>query len=144
MNPKVILAGAGIGSPKNLTIQVKEALDQADMIIYYRLLNSTIIDPYRNSKELYYVGKNAVDHTLTQDEINDLIVESAKSGKNVVRLKGGDPYIFGRGSEEALFLLEHGIDFEVLPGVTAGVVALMDAGIPATHRDVSTSVSFIT
>lgn len=144
MNPKVILAGAGIGSPKNLTIQVKEALDQADMIIYDRLLNPTIIDPYRNSKELYYVGKKAGDHTLTQDEINDLIVESAKSGKNVVRLKGGDPYIFGRGSEEALFLLEHGIDFEVLPGVTAGVVALMDAGIPATHRDVSTSVSFIT
>lgn len=144
MNPKVILAGAGIGSPKNLTIQVKESLDNADIIIYDRLLNPAIIDPYRESKELYYVGKKAGDHTLTQDEINELIVESAKSGKKVVRLKGGDPYIFGRGSEEALFLLEHGIEFEVLPGVTAGVVALMDAGIPATHRDISTSVSFIT
>lgn len=144
MTEKVILAGAGIGSRDNLTIAVDKALKEAHVIIYDRLLNQDIIAPYLGKKEMYYVGKAASDHTLSQDEINDLIVKRAKEGKKVVRLKGGDPYIFGRGSEEALFLKDNGLDFEVLPGVTSGVVCLNTAGIPATHRNLATSVSFIT
>lgn len=140
---KIILAGAGIGPADNITIAVKKALDQADAIIYDRLLNQEILEPYRN-KDLYYVGKSMGDHILSQDEINKLMVDLAKSGKKVVRLKGGDPYVFGRGSEEALFIKENGLEFETLPGLTSGIVCLNTAGIPPTHRDVATSISFIT
>lgn len=140
----VKITGAGIGPKDMLTIKAKKALDAADVIVYDRLLNSDIIKGYEGKKEMYYAGKTAGDHFLTQDQINDLIVEKAKEGKNVVRLKGGDPYIFGRGGEEALYLLENGLDFEVIPGVTSGVLSLMYAGIPATFRDVATSISFIT
>lgn len=140
----VKITGAGIGPKDLLTIKAKKALDAADVIVYDRLLNSDIIKEYEVKKEMYYAGKTAGDHFLTQDEINNLIVEKAKEGKNVVRLKGGDPYIFGRGGEEALYLLENGLDFEVIPGVTSGVLSLMYAGIPATFRDVATSISFIT
>ena len=144
MPEKVILAGAGIGSKMNLTLAVHKALKESDVIIYDRLLNQDIISPYFGKKEMYYVGKAASNHSLSQEEINELIVVRAKEGKKVVRLKGGDPYIFGRGSEEALFLKEKGLEFEVLPGVTSGVVCLNTAGIPATHRNIATSVSFIT
>lgn len=140
---KIILAGAGIGAADNITIAVKKALDQADAIIYDRLLNQEILEPYKN-KDLYYVGKSMGDHVLSQDEINKLMVDLAKSGKKVVRLKGGDPYVFGRGSEEALFIKENGLEFETLPGLTSGIVCLNTAGIPPTHRDVATSISFIT
>ncbi|MDU4446682.1 MAG: uroporphyrinogen-III C-methyltransferase [Anaerococcus vaginalis] len=140
---KIILAGAGIGPADNITIAVKKALDQADVIIYDRLLNQEILEPYKN-KDLYYVGKSMGDHVLSQDEINKLMVDLAKSGKKVVRLKGGDPYVFGRGSEEALFIKENGLEFETLPGLTSGIVCLNTAGIPPTHRDISTSISFIT
>lgn len=140
---KIILAGAGIGAADNITIAVKKALDQADAIIYDRLLNQEILEPYKN-KDLYYVGKSMGDHVLSQDEINKLIVDLAKSGKKVVRLKGGDPYVFGRGSEEALFIKENGLEFETLSGLTSGIVCLNTAGIPPTHRDIATSISFIT
>lgn len=140
---KIILAGAGIGAADNITIAVKKALDQADAIIYDRLLNQEILEPYRN-KDLYYVGKSMGDHVLSQDEINKLMVDLAKSGKKVVRLKGGDPYVFGRGSEEALFIKENGLEFETLSGLTSGIVCLNTAGIPPTHRDIATSISFIT
>lgn len=140
---KIILAGAGIGAADNITIAVKNALDQADAIIYDRLLNQEILEPYRN-KDLYYVGKSMGDHVLSQDEINKLMVDLAKSGKKVVRLKGGDPYVFGRGSEEALFIKENGLEFETLPGLTSGIVCLNTGGIPPTHRYVATSISFIT
>lgn len=140
---KIILAGAGIGAADNITIAVKKALDQADAIIYDRLLNQEILEPYKN-KDLYYVGKSMGDHVLSQDEINKLMVDLAKSGKKVVRLKGGDPYVFGRGSEEALFIKENGLEFETLPGLTSGIVCLNTAGIPPTHRDIATSISFIT
>lgn len=140
---KIVLAGAGIGAADNITIAVKKALDQADAIIYDRLLNQEILEPYKN-KDLYYVGKSMGDHVLSQDEINKLMVDLAKSGKKVVRLKGGDPYVFGRGSEEALFIKENGLEFETLPGLTSGIVCLNTAGIPPTHRDVATSISFIT
>jgi uroporphyrinogen-III C-methyltransferase len=141
---KVILAGAGIGSADNITLAVKKALDEADVIIYDRLLNKNIIMPYLNSKETYYVGKSIDKHTLSQEDINKLLVDKAKEGKKVVRLKGGDPYIFARGGEEALYLSENGLDFEVLPGLTSGTVCLNTAGIVPTFRDISTSISFIT
>lgn len=141
---KVIIAGAGIGSAKNLTLAVKEALDEAEVIIYDRLLNPEIIEDYQGKKELLYVGKKAGNHSLEQEEINRLMVERARAGKKVVRLKGGDPYVFGRGGEEVLYLREQGLDFEVLPGLSAGTVCLNTAGFPATHRDLATSVSFIT
>lgn len=140
---KIILAGAGIGAAENITLAVKKALDNSDVIIYDRLLNQEILEPYKN-KDLYYVGKSMGDHILSQDEINQLMVDLAKSGKKVVRLKGGDPYVFGRGSEEALFIKENGLEFETLPGLTSGIVCLNTGGIPPTHRDVATSISFIT
>lgn len=140
----VKITGAGIGPADMLTLRAKKALDDADVIVYDRLLNDEIIRPYLSTKETYYAGKTAGDHYLTQDEINDLILKKAKEGKTVVRLKGGDPYIFGRGGEEAIYLLENGVDFEVIPGITSGVLSLMYAGIPATFRDVATSISFIT
>ena len=144
MAEKVIIAGAGIGSAKNLTLAVKEALDEAEVIIYDRLLNSAILEDYQGKKELLYVGKKAGNHSMDQEEISQLMVERARAGKKVVRLKGGDPYIFGRGGEEVLYLREQGLDFEVLPGLSSGIVCLNTAGFPATHRDVATSVSFIT
>lgn len=145
MKGRVHIVGAGIGSPKFLTIAAKEALDAADVIIYDRLLHPEILSPYEDTKkELVYVGKKAADHTLTQDEINALMIARAKEGANVVRLKGGDPYVFGRGGEEAEYCLAHDVAFDVIPGVTSGVVSTMFAGIPVTHRDASTSVSFIT
>ncbi|MDY3005539.1 hydroxymethylbilane synthase [Anaerococcus porci] len=140
---KIIIAGAGIGSRDNITIACKKALDDSDVIIYDRLLNQTILDPYRN-KELYYVGKSMGEHILSQDKINELMVAKAKEGKKVVRLKGGDPYVFARGSEEAIFIKENGLEFETIPGLTSGIVCLNTAGIPASHRNISTSISFIT
>lgn len=140
----VKIAGAGIGSADMITVRAMNALEEADVIIYDRLLNEDLILPYLDKKETYYAGKAASNHYLPQDEINALMVQKAKEGKTVLRLKGGDPYIFGRGGEEAEYCVEHGVDFEVIPGVTSGVVSLMFAGIPATHRDVSTSVTFIT
>ncbi|MDO5301646.1 MAG: uroporphyrinogen-III C-methyltransferase [Tissierellia bacterium] len=139
----VILAGAGIGSEKNITLAVLEALRGADAIVYDRLINPHILDDFQN-RELIYVGKAASRHAMKQDEINATLVRLHREGKSVVRLKGGDPYVFGRGSEEALYLKEHGVPFEVLPGLTSGVAVLNTAGIPATHRNMATSVSFIT
>lgn len=140
----VKITGAGIGPSDLITLRAQEAIATCDVLIYDRLLNPDLILPYLKDKEVYYAGKRASHHYLTQDEINALMVEKAKEGKVVCRLKGGDPYVFGRGGEEALYCLDHGVDFEVIPGVTSGIVSLMYAGIPATHRGKSTSVSFIT
>lgn len=140
----VKIVGAGIGSEDLITIKGKEALENADVIIYDQLLNYNLIKPYEGKKELYFAGKIAGKHFLKQEETNALLVKKAKEGKKVVRLKGGDPYIFGRGGEEADVLYENNIPFEIIPGVTAGVVSLMYAGIPATYRNISTSISFIT
>ncbi|MDO5048229.1 MAG: uroporphyrinogen-III C-methyltransferase [Anaerococcus sp.] len=143
MDRKVIIAGAGIGDKENLTLKVQRALKEADTIIYDRLLNQRILDDYRD-KELIYAGKKKDKHTLSQDEINKLMVEKYKQGKRVLRLKGGDPYTFARGSEEALYLRENGIGFEVYPGLSAGSVALNAGGIPQTHRNLAESVTYIT
>lgn len=141
---KVYMIGAGIGSSDMITIKGKRTLDKADVIIYDRLINYDLVREYEGVKELIYVGKKAYSEYIQQEDINDIILREARMGKVIARLKGGDPYVFGRGGEEAEILVENGIDFEVIPGVTSGVVALAYAGMPATHRGLSTSVSFIT
>ncbi len=139
---KVYLAGAGPGDPGLITIRAIEALREADCIIYDFLANPELISG--ENKELIYVGKKGGDHTLPQEEINRLIVEKAKSGKTVVRLKGGDPYIFGRGGEEAEELVRHGIPFEIIPGISSFYSAPAYAGIPVTHRDWANRFEVIT
>ncbi|MFN2342831.1 MAG: uroporphyrinogen-III C-methyltransferase, partial [Desulfonatronovibrio sp.] len=141
---KVYLIGAGPGDPGLLTVKAREILEQADVVVYDYLANKVFLKYCRRDAQIIYVGKKGGDHTLPQDKINDLLVEKALEGKIVARLKGGDPYIFGRGAEEAQELLEAGAQFEVIPGVTSAVAAPAYAGIPLTHRKYASSVSFIT
>lgn len=140
----VYLIGAGPGDPGLLTVKAKELIETCDVVVYDYLANKEFLKYARKDAEIIYVGKKGGDHTLPQDQINALIIAKAKSGKSVARLKGGDPYVFGRGGEEAEELVAEGIAFEVVPGVTAGVAAPAYAGIPVTHRDFTTSVCFIT
>lgn len=140
----VYLIGAGPGDPGLLTIRAKELIETADVVVYDYLANKDFLGYARKDAEIIYVGKKGGDHTLPQDKINELIIAKAKEGKSVARLKGGDPYVFGRGGEEAEELVAAGVPFEVVPGVTAGVAAPAYAGIPVTHRDFTTSVCFIT
>jgi len=145
MNPgRVYLVGAGPGDPGLLTLRGREALALADVVVYDALLSPRLLDHAPPAAERVYVGKRAAQHTLSQDDINALLVERARAGRTVVRLKGGDPYVFGRGGEEALALAEAGIPFEVVPGVTAGVAAAAYAGIPVTHRDLASGVALVT
>ncbi len=141
---KVYLIGAGPGDPGLLTLRAKEILERADVVVYDYLANKAFLDFAKKGAEIIYVGKKGGDHTLPQGEINRLLVEKALSGKTVARLKGGDPYVFGRGAEEAEELLDAGADFEVVPGVTSAVAGPAYAGIPVTHRSFASSVSFIT
>lgn len=141
---KVILVGSGPGDPGLLTIKAKETIEKADVLIYDYLANPKFLEYAPPGAEVYYVGKKGGDHTLPQEEINKLILKEAEEGKIVVRLKGGDPFIFGRGGEEAEELADRGIDFEVVPGVTAGSAASAYAGIPLTHRSFTSTVAFIT
>lgn len=141
---KVSLVGAGPGDPGLITIKGLERLRQAEVVIYDRLLNPQLLGHVQAEAELIYVGKRVGAHTVTQDEINGLLVERAKAGKTVVRLKGGDPFVFGRGGEEILLLVEAGIPFEVVPGVTSAVAAPAYAGIPVTHRGYASSFAVIT
>jgi uroporphyrinogen III methyltransferase/synthase len=141
---KVYLLGAGPGDPGLLTIKAKNILEKADVVVYDYLANKEFLKFCRKDAEIIYVGKKGGDHTLPQDKINDLLVDRAKKGLVVARLKGGDPYVFGRGGEEAEELIEAGLDFEVVPGVTSAVAAPAYAGIPLTHRRYASSVSFIT
>ncbi|MCI5839318.1 MAG: uroporphyrinogen-III C-methyltransferase [Peptoniphilaceae bacterium] len=140
----VKLVGAGIGPKDNLTIKAYNAINECDVLIYDRLLNSEIYENLLDRKECYYVGKTMGNHSMDQKKIEKLMVEKAKEGKNVVRLKGGDPYVFARGGEEAKFLYENNVDFEVVPGITSGIAALTYAGIPATIRKKVESLTFIT
>jgi uroporphyrinogen III methyltransferase/synthase len=141
---KVYLIGAGPGDPGLLTIKGRQVLEKADVVVYDYLANEVFLKYCRKDAQIIYVGKKGGDHTLPQDKINELLVEKALQGKMVARLKGGDPYIFGRGAEEAQELLEAGAEFEVVPGVTSAVAAPAYAGIPLTHRKYASSVSFIT
>lgn len=140
----VYLIGAGPGDVGLFTLKGKRILEQADVVIYDFLANPELLSFCRPDAEIIYVGKKGGDHTLPQDEINALIVQKAQEGRMVARLKGGDPYVFGRGGEEAEELVAAEVDFEVVPGVTAGVAAAAYAGIPVTHRAHTTSVCFIT
>ena len=144
IKPKVYLIGAGPGDPDLLTVKALRLIQQADIIVYDRLISAEILRLIPEGTIRLYVGKASGSHSHTQDEINELLVQVAQSGRCVVRLKGGDPYIFGRGSEEALHLIRHGIDFEVVPGITAAAAASSYAGIPLTHRGLAHGVTFLT
>lgn len=141
---KVYLIGAGPGDPGLFTIRGRECLEKADVVVYDRLANRRILRYVRPGAELVYAGKSPEGHTLAQDEINALLTEKARAGRMVARLKGGDPFIFGRGGEEAEALAEAGVEFEIIPGVTAAIAAPAYAGIPLTHRRFTTSVAIIT
>lgn len=144
MRGKVYLVGAGPGDFELMTIKGLSALKKAEVLIYDRLSSPEYLKMVPHGCELIYVGKKASDHTLQQSDINNLLVEKSKEGKCVVRLKGGDPYVFGRGGEEGEALYEEGIDFEVIPGITSAIGGLAYAGIPITHRDYASSFHVIT
>lgn len=143
-NGFVSLVGAGPGDPRLITVGAVARLAEADAIIYDRLANPELLRHAPAAAERIYVGKTPQRHTLTQDEINALLVEKAREGKRVVRLKGGDPFVFGRGGEEAEVLRDAGVPFEVLPGVTSAIAAPAYAGIPVTHRGIASSFAVIT
>ncbi|MEG2353005.1 MAG: uroporphyrinogen-III C-methyltransferase [Clostridium sp.] len=144
MKGKVYLVGAGPGDYKLLTLKALECVKKADIIVYDRLATNRILEDAKDGCEFIYVGKKSRYHTKTQEEINDIIAKEAKSGKIVTRLKGGDPYVFGRGGEEGEYLHEREIDFEVVPGITSAIGGLCYAGIPITHRDYASSFHVIT
>jgi uroporphyrinogen III methyltransferase/synthase len=144
MKAKVYLVGAGPGDPGLITVKGRECIQTADVIIYDYLASPTLLKHAPPESEMIYVGKKGGDHTLSQDEINALIVEKAKAGLTVCRLKGGDPFIFGRGGEEAEILVGKGIAFEVVPGVTSAIAAAAYAGIPLTHRKLTATLAFVT
>lgn len=139
----VYLIGAGPGDAGLLTVKAREILELADVVIYDRLAEEKILS-YAVNAEKIYVGKTSGSHTLTQTEINNLLVEKGRAEKIVVRLKGGDPFVFGRGGEEALALRENGVDFEIIPGVTSAIAVPAYAGIPVTHRGIATSFAVVT
>lgn len=139
----VYLIGSGPGDPELITLKAVNTLKKADVVIYDRLANEEILKHAPNAK-LIYVGKKAGEHYKKQEEINEIILNEAKNNENVVRLKGGDPFVFGRGGEEILELVEEGIDFEVIPGVTSAIGVPTSLGLPVTHRAVSTSLTIVT
>ena len=144
INGKVYLVGAGPGDPKLITLKGIECLQHADVVIYDLLINVKLLEHCPAHTEKIYGGKMIGEQEERQAEIDDLMIQHAKAGKTVVRLKGGDPFIFGRGGEEALTLVEAGINFEVVPGITSAIAAPAYAGIPLTHRNYSSSVAFVT
>ncbi len=141
---KVILVGAGPGDPDLLTIKGRDQIAQADVILYDALISQEILKHSKPDCKKVFVGKRSGHHSAKQEEINEMLLQYAKEYKHVVRLKGGDPFVFGRGGEEAMFLAAHGVQFEIVPGVTSGVAVPAYAGIPITHRGAATSVTFVT
>ena len=139
----VWLVGAGPGDPGLLTLLAYKSIKKADVIFYDALLNEQILSLAKFNAQLIYVGKRGNKKSINQLEINNLLINEAKKNKRVLRLKGGDPFIYGRGGEEALSLKLNKIPFKVVPGITAGIAGLAYAGIPATHRDFNTSITFI-
>ncbi len=141
---KVYIAGAGPGDAELLTLKVINHIKTADVIVYDHLINKEVLRYAGPSTELIYAGKMAGEHIKSQDEINRILIDKAMAGHNVLRLKGGDPFLFGRGGEEAVALAEEGIEFEIIPGVSSINAVPLYAGIPLTHRDLSSSVVIIT
>ena len=144
MKAKVYLVGAGPGDEGLITVKGRQCIENSDVIIYDYLASPTLLKHAPKTAEKIYVGKKGGDHTLSQDEINALILEKAKANSIVCRLKGGDPFIFGRGGEEAEILAAKGIPFEIVPGVTSAIAAAAYAGIPLTHRKLTATLAFIT
>ena len=139
----VYLVGAGPGDPELITLKAINALKKADVVVYDRLANEEILE-YAEGAEFIYVGKKAGEHYKKQDEINQILIDQGKTHGVVVRLKGGDPFVFGRGGEEMLALLEEGIEVAFIPGVTSAIGVPTSAGLPVTHRGVSTSLTIVT
>nr|P29928.1 RecName: Full=Uroporphyrinogen-III C-methyltransferase; Short=Urogen III methylase; AltName: Full=S-adenosyl-L-methionine:uroporphyrinogen III methyltransferase; Short=SUMT; AltName: Full=Uroporphyrinogen III methylase; Short=UROM [Priestia megaterium]AAA22317.1 S-adenosyl-L-methionine:uroporphyrinogen III methyltransferase [Priestia megaterium] len=140
---KVYLVGAGPGDPDLITLKGLKAIQQADVILYDRLVNKDLLEYAKSDADIIYCGKLPNYHTLKQETINNFLVKFAKKGKIVTRLKGGDPFVFGRGGEEAEALVQQGISFEIVPGITSGIAAAAYAGIPVTHREYSASFAFV-
>ncbi len=141
---RVYLTGAGPGDIELLTVKALRVIKEADVIIYDRLANPDILEEAKNGCEFVYVGKEDGRHIMPQDDINETIYQNALKYENVVRLKGGDPFVFGRGGEEALYLLERDVKFEIIPGITSAISAPAYAGIPVTHRGVAVSFRVVT
>lgn len=141
---KVYLTGAGPGDIELLTIKALRVIEEADLIIYDRLANPEILKKAKKSCEFIYVGKEDGRHIMPQDDINETIYKSSLKYENVVRLKGGDPFVFGRGGEEALYLFARDVKFEIIPGITSAVSVPAYAGIPVTHRGISKSFRVVT
>lgn len=140
----VYLVGAGPGDPGLLTLKGKACLEAADVVVYDALVSPLLLDFAPSDADLVYVGKRSGNHCIVQKEINDLLVAHARAGRTVTRLKGGDPFIFGRGAEEVMALARAGIPFEVVPGVNSGHAVPAYAGIPLTYRDLASVVTFVT
>lgn len=141
---KVYLVGTGPGDPELLTVKALRLIQNADVVIYDRLVSEAILEQIPAGVTQIYVGKQSGNHTLPQEEINQLLLNLAESERTIVRLKGGDPFIFGRGSEEALLLANNGIKFEIVPGITAASACTTYAGIPLTHRGLAQGVQIVT
>jgi len=141
---KVYLTGAGPGDIELLTIKALRIIQEADVIIYDRLANPEILKKAKNGCEFIYVGKEDGRHIMPQDDINEVIYKSSLKYENVVRLKGGDPFVFGRGGEEALYLFKREVEFEIIPGITSAISVPAYAGIPVTHRGISKSFRVVT
>ena len=144
MTGKVFIVGAGPGDPKLITIKAVDAIKSSDVVLYDRLVSKRIVAMIPKTSEKLYVGRDVGDDYKHQDTTNDMMVKFAKKNKNVVRLKGGDPFIFGRGGEEAEFLRKHKVKYEIIPGITSGIGSAEYSGIPLTHRDYASSVAFVT
>ena len=144
MNGKVYLIGAGPGDYGLITLKGLQLIETADVLVYDRLINENLIYRTPAHCEKIYVGKQAANHAMPQDQINETLYQKAKEGKTVVRLKGGDPYVFGRGGEEGIYLVERGIPVEIVPGITSSIAGPCYAGIPVTHRDWASSFHVFT
>lgn len=141
---KVYLVGAGPGHPDLLTVRAARLIQAGDVIIYDRLIQGEVLALAKPSAEKIFMGKFLGKHASRQEEIHELLVRKAREGKTVIRLKGGDPFLFGRGGEEAEYLVDNGVEFEVVPGVSSCLSAPLSAGIAVTHRDVASSVAIVT
>ena len=144
MKGKVYIVGAGPGDPGLLTLKAIDVIKNADIVLYDRLVSDQILKMIPDDVEKEYTGRNVGDDYTHQNETNQLMLKHAKIGKSVVRLKAGDPFVFGRGGEEAEFLMENGIDFEIVPGISSAVASPAYAGIPLTHRLLSSSIAIVT